>query len=351
MYGGEAWYIYGGSLQQISSLNTSIINGSTHVQIYGGSVDQIYGGNRHGTVKGEGHEYGSKIEVLGGHVKNAGAGPHSGPNGQINKKGWIRVVNAVITDHMQGGGFDCNNTTTRFPLMDGAKVEVIDSVVQGPIYGGGDDGWQPQNKPSVKGDIDISIAGSTVEGNVYGGAKLGPVMSNVSIHITDSTVAGVFGAGAGGSGVTASVNGSVAITIDGNSQIGNVYGGANSTGEVGANVDVNILDAEVANIHGAGLGSATSVVGTSKITIRDGAHVTGNIYGGGDSGSSKTSSLLIQGGTIDGSIFGGGNNIGTGSAQVTVSGTPALGGSIYGGGQQQCRNHHNIRDHGQRHFG
>ena len=333
VYDGSINRLYAGSCISYGgvTINDSPINGSTHVQIYGGSITTVYGGNRHGTVRGNGHDYGSKIEILGGSVSVAGAGPHAGDRGQINKKGWLRVVNAVIRDHIQGGGFDCNDSTTRFPLMNGTQIEVINSQIAGNIYGGGDDGWNPKNKPSVNGPIDIFISGSTVKGNIYGGARLGPVQSDVSIHIADSTVNGVFGAGVGGGSGDGNVSGTVTIDIGGNSHIGTVYGGADAKGTVGGGSGLTIRNSEVGNVYAGGNGGSTTVKGTAAVTVQDGTHITGSLYGGGANGATVNTQVLVQGGTIDGDIFGGGNNIGTENAQVTVTGTPTLGGSIYGG--------------------
>ena len=333
VYGGYIDRVHAGSIHRAStpSLNSSVILGSTHVQIYGGTVSLMFGGNRYGTVKGEGHDYGTKVEVLGGSAALVAGGPHSGNEGQVNKKAWVRVVNAEITDHLVGAGVDANLSTTRFPLMDGVKIEVINSTVRGSLYGGGDDTFMPRNKPSVNGDIDIVIDRSTIEGNVYGGARLGPVQSQVSIHVTDSTVVGVFGAGAGGSGGTADVSGSVKIVADGNSSIENIYGGADSNGTVAGGTDITIVDAKVGAVYGAGKGSSTRVSGNTKIAVQNGSQITGNVYGGGESGASGGSEIAVSGGVIDGSIFGGGNNIGTGSARITVTGTPVIKTGIYGG--------------------
>lgn len=277
--------------------------------------------------------------VMGG--KGAGA---STANGISAKVDGVKIGTLVI-----GGA-------------DGATVEgdtrvIVNSGEIGAIYGG--------MGGIHNGATTIEVNGGKV-GNIYGADGVGgTVDGNIYIHVKDANVEQLFGSNYAYNNADETkfggVTGNVSITVDGNSEVGQIRGGINTSAQeseaiakekmvLGGNVNVNVKgnavvgDGKVA-ILGAG-GSYGSVKEHVSINISENATVNGDVFAGANSVESDSSENLPYVGTntylsvndnatVDGNLFGGSrrNGVVKNNTSVSVNGGTVTG-NVYGGGQQ-----------------
>lgn len=245
---------------------------------------------------------------------------------------------------------------------DGATVEgdtrvIVNSGEIGAIYGG--------MGGIHNGATTIEVNGGKV-GNIYGADGVGgTVNGNIYIHVKDANVEQLYGSNyhydSSMESKFGGVKGNVSITVDGNSKVGQIRGGINTSaqeseaiakekmvldGSVSVNVKGNAVvgDGKVA-ILGAG-GSYGSVGKHTDITISENATVYGDIFAGANSVESDSSENLPYVGTntylkvndnatVNGNLFGGSrrNGVVKNNTSVSVNGGTVTG-NVYGGGQQ-----------------
>ena len=320
----------------------------------GGKVDAncgyIYFGGNHEYTQADlvNHTF-DKTTVLGdsaGNVvmggKGAGALTAKGISAKVD--GGVKIGTLVI-----GGA-------------DGATVEgntqvTVNSGEIGAIYGG--------LNGVHNGATNIVVNGGNV-GNIYGADGVGgTVNGNTTISVKDATVNNIFGSNYAYNNADETkfggINGNIAITVAGNSEVGQIRGGINTNRQeseeiakkkmvLGGNVSVNVKgnavvgDGSVAIIGGGG--SYGSVKEHVSIQISENAIVNGDVFAGANSVDNDTSGNLPYVGTntylsvndnatVNGNLFGGSRRFGVvkNNTSVSVNGG-TVNGNVYGGGQQ-----------------
>lgn len=206
---------------------------------------------------------------------------------------------------------------------------------------------------NVYGDIITNISDGKID-TFYGGGAASKLYGNVIITISgDTEINNLYGGGHGFSEFISGgwksdyglINGNITINILGGTINHDVYGGgigakqsANS-GRTTGNITLNMSGGTIkGNLFGAGKGIEDSgfesygrVEGSTTMNITGGT-IEGNVYGGGEVGTLLGNSTInISEGSINGDLFGAGNNIGVPSSKISLSGSPAIGANIYGG--------------------
>ena len=330
--------------------NKAIIDNNSRA---GGAVDAnsgaIYFGGNHEYTQADlvNHTF-DKTTVTGvsaGNVVMGGKGA-----GALTAKGISAKVDGVKIGTLVIGG------------ADGATVEgntqvIVNSGEIGAIYGG--------MGGIHNGATTIEVNGGKV-GNIYGADGVGgTVNGNIYIHVKDANVEQLFGSNYAYNNADETkfggVTGNVSITVDGNSKVGQIRGGINTSAQeseaiakekmvLGGNVNVNVKgnavvgDGSVAIIGGGG--SYGSVKEHVSINISENATVKGDVFAGANSVDNDTRGNLPYVGTntwlsvndnatVNGNLFGGSRRFGVvkNNTSVSVNGGTVTG-NVYGGGQQ-----------------
>ena len=353
VYGGSAL----GSVNYDATDLTKIDfkNGTLYGNIYGGGMGQV-AENENPAIAAQVNG-GVQVDVSGGTVGGGSTGP--GVYGGCNYYG---TVSGDIAVNLTGGAVGASGNGN------GADV-----------FGGGYGA-----STSTGGDVAVTVDGATVYGDVYGGSALGNIngtsADSTLVILASGTVSGnLYGGGLGNNDHAAAVNGSVHVTVNGGSvtdvfgcnnvngspqstvkvdiidtatinanhvSVNDVFGGGNLATYTG-NPVVNVLNGTVSNnVYGGGKGVLASgddrgqkgkVTGNPQVTIGDNnnshtAHVTGDVYGGGDAAHVVGTPVVVVNdcNTTIGDLYGGGN-----AADVTGTNVTVNGGTInqaYGGG-------------------
>lgn len=245
---------------------------NSHIYITGGTTGKVFGGASTPTsTNNTWMTQTTDIRMYGGTVKEGIYGGHYEGTGNAGK------IHQTVNITIDGGqvGVDANNTAN----------------IHGGGYGSG---------TSVGTDVTVTIGkagaadSATIYGNVYGGGALGDVNTDGANNTTTVTLnkalinGNLFG---GALGVGADVNGKITVTIAGGTVNGNVFGGGDAAAySPNANFPVvNMTGGTVTNIFGGGNGDpndatqeTAKVTGNPQVTLSGNAHVTGNVYGGGN---------------------------------------------------------------------
>ena len=305
-------YVYGGSYN-------AHITGNVTLTITAGVFKYVYGGNdRTGSISGnitvnieESKDCKPIIieNLLGG--GNEAPYPGTRRNGsEITTRGKItvNVKSATYIGNIYGGSYkaDVNGDT-----------EVNINMTRGKWAGEDLTGYD--DLPNVHdGKIDPAVG--TI-GNVFGGGNQGLVRGNSTVNICTEEVVPIMKRDGAGN-VIADYNSEGMITsisyedatVYGAHITGDVYGGGNLA-DVKGNTEVNIC----AKKNGSGYDAMQE--GTDKVTIG------GNVFGGGKGSSESFTCERAMVGTD-----GHGIKADEGNTSVTI-GNGKVGGSVYGGGE------------------
>ena len=271
----------GGNVEYLTAdaAGTGKVTGTKTVTVAGGNVQMLVAG----TVSVDGHE------PSGGMFSTTEGKPETS-----TAKTVLNVINNATVGKIYAGcitsGYKTDAEIGFFTLNGDVEINVKDSsAVTGEIRGGGG------SYGCVDGTVTINISGNaTVEGNIYGGARQKDAFVNgTDITISDNAQIkqNVYGGGSysGGSSV---VKGDTAVTIEGGTVDGTVYGG----------------------------GVKDKVEGSTKVVLSGGA-VKGDVVASGEGVSTvaKNAEVVIQGaGTeVEGTIYGK-------SAEAEVGGSTML---------------------------
>lgn len=330
--------VYGGS-----ELGT--LTGNAEVTVSGGTIGTpIKNGNDikfyYGSVYGGG--YGSDRLDIENVVDSAG---RVFGNTTVNL-----TDNGEVRNNIYGGGDLASVTGSATVSVTGGKVGPIDALHRsGNVYGAGkgkDD--EAYKLYSNVASTHVTVRGGEIAGDVYGGGADAHVIGNTSVNITTGSHIGtdglsgydgnIFGGGRGsgkqttpGDRTTFKVNptcgrvgGNTTVTMDGGVIQGSIFGGGRLA-LVGVDVDGTL---------------AKHIVSSYYDSVNHGM-ATINISGG-HIGNPDGDALLASDFSI-GDIFGSGKGDGVDSndvlagrvmnTQVTVSGTPRIYGSVFGGGE------------------
>ena len=269
---------------------------------------QVFGGSNNGAVA-ETHVF-----IHSGVYYNVVAG---GCNGTVAGSTYLVMRGGVVLDTVIGGngGQSENTVGSTHVYIVGGKLPA-DSYVEGEMtaQGGNSSQWE---LPSGFHRDESTI--------ITGGSNNGTVTGDTHVHI--SGTADVWDVQAGGRRGSSTVSGTAIMEVSGKAIVrhvacGSITDGNSSDGDrscVGS-TDITVRDgAKVASVYGAGYDTYASVSyvsmmgagSTISISIESGT--VGYVYGGGYRGSVGTSdkpidsiSIEISGGTVLGDVFGGG---------------------------------------------
>lgn len=321
--GVEVWGdVYGGSA--LGTVNSDASD-HTYVTMYKGTINgSLYGGGLGSASVAANVNGPVKVEVHGGSVKATSAAGSGGVYGANNIKGAPQrsvTVDIYRTDPapaegeyalyaVYGGGNQADYLYNGYPTV---TVHGCDNSIE-YIYGGG-------NAAAVAA-TDVTIYGGDVIGNVFGGGN--------------------------GTVSAANVTGSTSTTIYGGTIL-NVYGGSNSQGTIGGDINLlvnsqaeegkDLCPMNIVNVFGGGNQAASKAGNISIVCTGDKGYIE-NVYGGANQANiTGDIDLYINGGNI-GNVFGGNNESGniSGNITVTVGNAPNEDcgifeiGNVYGGG-------------------
>ncbi|MBQ9200869.1 MAG: chitobiase/beta-hexosaminidase C-terminal domain-containing protein [Bacteroidales bacterium] len=203
------------------------------------------------------------------------------------------------------------------PYSGTPEVYIKNGEVSINVYGGGKGASAVvTGDPSVViGDANAGYS-AIVGGDVYGGGDAAGVTGNTSVTYNDANASSHVGRLFGG-GNAAGVSGTVGVTLTNGQVNGGVYGGCNASGSVGA-VVIALNGGQVgatgsgneADVYGGGYGASTTTTDDIAVTL-NGTTVYGDLYGGSALGgvnasTSNTTTVTLSSATLHGSIFGGG---------------------------------------------
>ncbi len=283
-------YVYGGA-------NAADIDGDIELNITGGRINNVFGGNNaSGAISGN-------IVV---NVDWSGSSCNDNYLGNVFGGGNLAPYGAA------------NDNKGNYPQVN------IKHGTAANVYGGG-----KGSTAIVYGNPHVNIGDATaahcaiVTNNVYGGGDEAAVNGNTTVTYNDnnasSQVANLFGGGN-----AASITGTTTVNMTLGKVTTGIYGGCNSSGNVGGAIAVNINGGTLgvngtpmtSGIFGGGYGASTTTGGNVTVYFGDLAGtytptLYGDIYGGSALGSvndaaAEQTTVNIYNGTINGNVYGGG---------------------------------------------
>ena len=354
--GGSGYFPYkkaDGSHEWLRSAGQ--VYGNTKIDITGGHIlTSVYGGN-------EMTDVGTYTRVDGNIVHAEGTGKCT-----INMVGGTlgvprtdeRMKDHPVTCYLFGAGKGDQRTHfNTWTNVQETEVNVSGTArIFGSVFGGGEDGHVLGNaKVNIGGNIDLNGDGDkTDEGEIF------PAPCGLKIGTTGTSYVdgNIFGGGRGFSGLAltaGSTGGNTEVNITDGTMLGSIYGGGRL-----ASVGIDFTPADdpsygqlVDDKEGNPITHGHITVNISGGTIGNdavGAQYGGNVFGAGMGrntklngdfnelwpkiATSKTTTVNISGGTIKKNVYGGAEyGIVRNQAEVTISGSADIRGSVYGGGK------------------
>ena len=368
VYGGSALgYVNGtsgtNSYHTYVTLNKGIINGS----LYGGALGQKNGVNG-ATSNIEANVYGPvQVKVYGGSVRKTDANGANGSGGiyganNINGAPQRSVtVDIYGTDPapsaneyalfaVYGGGNAADYTYTPANNDPYPKVTVhnCDNSIE-YVYGGG-------NAARVAA-TDVKIYGGYIIGNVFGGGNgkvtAANVTNNTNVNIYGGTIRSVYGGSNSQGEIGGDINVSVAKDSDCPIKVGALYGGGNEAPSDIGNISIGCMDAnDMIDSLFCGANRA-DITGSVNFTMTGGR--IDNLFGGNNNDGNVSGSITVTVNWITsgnnaclnnhlGNVFGGGNLATFGTAGSPKAPTVniyngTVSGNVYGGGKGKADDH------------
>ena len=336
--------VYGGGSGSNEIVRCGIILGNTNVTISGDNTKiyhNVYGGGAYGSVGDfkyhteadaayDGAFKVSYIEDI--HTRESGITTVNITGGTIGVDGH---ENGMVFGSSRGDVYSKGRREDYMAWVNNSHITIgsggTGPAIKGSVYGSGENGH-------TFTDTEVIVHGGTIgvadgasypyRGNVYGGgcgtdmldsddngsadsynALAGVVYGNSKVTIDGGhVVRNVYGAGAMGSvgKATTDDNGKVTIASGGTTTIAISGGTIGVSGSVG---DGNVFGA--ARGDKASTQTGLALVKTTGVTISGTAAVKGNVYGGGENGDVQgNTAVAMQGGTVAKNVFGGGKGDG-----------------------------------------
>jgi len=301
-------YLYGGA-------NQATVTGNIALNVTKGTIKNVFGGNNtSGTISGTITVNVTADECM--HLYNVyGAGNLASYTGSPV----VNINHGTIDNNVYGGGKGGSATVTGNPVVTiGDNNADHVAIVSGDVYGGGD-------AAAVEGYTTVTYndnnASSTV-GNLFGGGNAAGVSSTATVTLTSGKIlSGIYG----GCNSSGNIGGKVTVNVNG--------------GTIGALTNVNTL----ANVFGGGFGQSTTTSGDVEVNITNGT-VNGDVYGGSalgsvNAGSGNTTIVNVTDGTLNTiettssggfPIYNGGNVYGGGLGRKAEGGNPAIAALVNG---------------------
>lgn len=332
--GGRIDKVFGGGNGELGETFAADINGNLALEIQGGYVGQFYGAsNENGTIRGD----------LSLDVSSDGSCGDLDIDELFSGSNAAAITGDLVTNIACTSNPD--NDLTINNLYGGCNQANIDGSVVLNVHGGnyinvyGGSCGTTSTPANIGGNVTLNLYGGTIV-NAYGGCNVnGNVSGLITVNVIDEEgdcplyVTNVYG-GSNLANYTPTASGSDRITPVVNvvhakyGISGNVYGGsrglegasdenvtvvqAHPLVNIGYNNDMDIyLPSDYPNFISTilqnkpraivagdvyGGGDAATVVGNTKIMLRNRAKVVGNVYGGGNLGEVTGNTKVIVNG-------------------------------------------------------
>ena len=344
-------YVFGGSrsVDPSNYVGGYAINGNVTLNLYGGEFVNAFGGSdASGNIKGtvtvnvndaQDEHCPLKVQNVYGGGKDAPYTPQAASQ-EGSPKVYVKNVQShasatapynKVLHNVFGGGLGTGAVATSNPVVivgDSAAASANIAAVGGNVYGGGEQAGvsgntavlvqksntvvdgnvfgagkglettaaDDQKVAAVSGNTAVSMTDGTVKGNIYGGgemASVGVYTYDASGHVTGHTSGGI---------TTVSVSGgTVGVEEPDYTKVGTTaqVTGGTATREYGHTVG------HKGHVFGAGLGKAGTdyagyaYVDTAQVNISGTAFVVGSVFGGGENGHVQhNSGVHMSGGTV-----------------------------------------------------
>ena len=305
----EIGSFYGGS-------NKANIVGDVNLNVYGGTYTNVFGGS-----KGVAGMSGTPADIDGNVTLNLFGGTMTNAFGGSDKNGNITGGITVNVLDLEASGCELD-VTNIYGASNETAYTPTDATITSPVV-----------------NVMHIAQAAGVKGNVFGGGNLAAVTANPTVNIgyvssmssyitaiaaylptnysvpanSRAYVTGKVFGGGNEAGVTNTV-----VNINSGTVKAGVYGGCNTSGNVGGNITVNLINGQVgtdadhrADVFGGGFGKDTETSSDITVTL-NGTTIYGDLYGGSALGSvnnsatEDTTMVNLNSATLFGSVFGGG---------------------------------------------
>lgn len=290
-------------------------------------IDYVYGGANRADVTGD-----ITLNITGGRINNAFGGNNN--SGTIDGDITVNVewATPACGDNHLGNVYGAGNLASYSQKTAGHPAVNIKNGTAANVFGGGKglSAVVTGNPVVTIGDANGSHV-ANVTGRVYGGGDAAAVTGNTTVTYNDNNASSVVDSIFGG-GNAAGVSGTATVTLTSGKVSGGLYGGCNTEGTVSGDITVSLTGGTVGTngtttdvVYGGGFGHSTATGGDIAVTL-NGTTVYGNLYGGSALGSvngssSNTTTVTIGSNGLNGTVFGGGMGSGSGAAtQATTLG-------------------------------
>ena len=342
---------YGASTSVVGKTSINLMDGVIYGNIYGGgnsgtvttsSNIDIQGGSLNGNLYGAGNKVGvatSNIAVKRTPIINGNIYGGSNASGTTTTSN-VNIEGTVANNVYAGGkGSGTTVTTANLNINTGADIKgnAFSGAEEGAVSasniklngGKANSVFGGSDKASISGAVNIESSTGSFAKNIYGGCNSSGSIGSLSMNLAGKAD-NVFMGGNATPTDTIDITGEakIDVTTNDSNNIGNIYGGSNSTGSV-TSPAINI-SGYVTNVYGGGKGSSTTT-NTPNVTIKSGGHVTGSVYGGGEEGITHGTTVTLDDGSIVNDAFAGGNKVGVDGTVAIIASTGSKANNIYAG--------------------
>ena len=335
VFGGTYTNVFGGSKGRVADTANGItaksadISGTVTLNLYGGTITNAFGGsNLNGNIGGVitvnmldlGGTCALSVHNIYGASNLATYTPDDISSGAKPISPIVNLIHGNVSK--KAVTIDGNTTYTGGDVFGGGKGTSATVMANPTVRIGYDEttmsSYLPTSLPTGY-SLPASYA-TSVAGNVYGGGDAAPVTGNTVVTYNESNISSTVDKLFGG-GNAAGVSGTSTVTLTAGKVSSGVYGGCNSEGDVGGDINVYINGGTVgisntarANVHGGGYGSQTTTGNSVNVFIGNSSGtptIYGDVYGGSGFGNvnnaaTDQTTVTLTNGTIYGNIYGGG---------------------------------------------
>ncbi len=317
------------------SANTATVSGN------------VYGGGNNAKVEGN-----ITSTVASSTIANTFYG--GGNNGRTDGIATSTITSSTVTNAIYGGG---NQAEVGTNAAGTSSVLTLNNATTCNVFGGGNAAAiiGSTNVTVSNSTITCNVFGggnginSIVSGDLTGEMNPAKVTGNTTVLVNNNTTVGESVYGGGNLGHVA---GNTSVTTNGISVTENIFGGGNAA-RVKGNTHVLVTNASVSeSVYAGGNGVTAIVEGSTNLDIEGTTNITRHVFGGGnaaatglESNNNSTGIVNIVGATIGGNVYGGANtsvlygittlNIGKNAVNKNslTPGNISIGGTVFGGGE------------------
>ena len=280
----------------------------------------------------------------------------------------------MVADNFTQGGVAIDEQYRQMGYSHSTHVNISGGHMFGSVFGSGENGhvWEDSRINISGGEIGSETSTLIYSGNVYGSGRgvdhpngtisetAGKVRGNTTVNMTGGTVwRDVYGGGSLASVGEADETAADSKKNDDDSDLTLYNPFPYSSGLT--RVIIDSLSVVHGSVYGSGRGVASSdtvykqaaYVKNTLVTVKGGAHVMQNVFGGGNAGHVRRNTLvdILDSAKVDGNVYGGGAGalisptagLVNHDVEVNIRGG-IIAGDVYGGGAIANTNVHDKRN-------